>query len=94
MERLAHNRHTETYVLLTTFHLPENLHLDIKQLLELQPLARLLHRKRILRKMDTAECFTQTHQMVTLHNIHTDSIHNTLLLQLRNKMSNNRTQSL
>ena len=89
MKSLAHYRHHEPPILLTAFHLPENLQLDIKQFLKLQSLARLLHGRCILGEMDIHQCLTQAHEVVAPNNIHTERVHHALLLEFGNEVCNN-----
>ena len=94
MKRLPNNRHSEANVLLAAFHLPQNLHLDIEELLELKPLARLLHSRCILGEMDIAERFAQAHEAVALHNIHAERVHHALLLEFGNEVRDNSAKGL
>ena len=88
MKRLAHYRHHKTTILLTAFHLPEDLQLNIEEFFELEPFARFLHSRRILWEMDIAERFAQAHEVVALHHIHAERIHHTLLLEFGYEVRN------
>ena len=70
--------HGVTGFLLAAFHLPQEVELDIEELLELQSLACRLHVAGVGREMYVEQCIRQVHQVVTLEHIAAEGILHTL----------------
>ena len=67
MKRFPNNRHTKTFILFTTFHLSQNLQLNIKEFFKLQPFTCLLHGNIIFRKMNICQCLAEWHKVLLLN---------------------------
>ena len=81
MECPPYNRHGETDVLFASFHLPQDLHLNIKEFFELESFACPLHARRVLREMYSGNSFAKPHEMIALDDIHSERIHQSLTLK-------------
>ena len=94
IEVLANNRHREAFILLTSLHLTQDLHLDIEELLELHPFPCPLHGNHIAWEMNITECFAKPHEMVFLHDIHAQCVWQTLLTEMGDELRHDGTNRL
>jgi len=74
METTADDGHGEAGIKFPSFHLPQNLQLDVEKFFELKPCPSVLHGEGVLGKMHIDEGICEGHEPVLMQYIHTDGI--------------------